>query len=61
MKLKTTMTGALVSAAIAMLALTACEREGPLERAGERVDRGVEKAGESLERAGDRAHDRTDR
>lgn len=61
MILKRTMMGAVTSAAIAMLALSGCEREGPMERAGERVDRGVEKAGDSLERAGDRAQDRTDR
>lgn len=61
MRLKRTLTAGLASAAIAVLALTACEREGPMERAGERMDRGVEKAGESLERAGDRAQDRTDR
>lgn len=43
------------------LALPGCDREGPAERAGERIDRGVDKAGDSIERAGDRARDRTDR
>lgn len=61
MRFRTTMMGAVASAAIALLALPACEREGPAERAGEQIDRGVEKAGESLERAGDRVQDRTDR
>lgn len=48
---------------VAALSLFAagCEREGPAERAGERLDRGVEKAGDSLERAGDRTRDRVKR
>lgn len=41
------------------LGLSGCEREGPMERAGEKVDRGVEKTGDSLEKAGDRARDST--
>lgn len=49
-------------AALALSLLTlGCEREGPLERAGERIDRGAEKAGDSLERTGDRARDRVSR
>ncbi len=35
-------------------ALTACEREGPAERAGESVDETVERAGEEVERSTDR-------
>jgi hypothetical protein len=61
MTVKRTAMGAVMTAAIALFALSACEREGPAERAGERVDRGVEKAGDSLERAGDRVEDRVDR
>ena len=34
--------------------LAACEREGPLERAGEKVDRAVERAGDKVEDATDR-------
>ena len=34
--------------------LAACEREGPLERAGEKVDRAVENAGDRIENATDR-------
>jgi hypothetical protein len=34
--------------------LSACEKEGPMERAGERVDRAVERAGDKAERATDR-------
>mgnify|MGYP000539457362 CR=1 FL=1 len=49
-----------VTLALSVLAL-GCEREGPAERAGERVDRGVEKAGDSVERAGERSRDRVNR
>jgi len=44
-----------------VLGATACEREGPAERAGKSVDRAVDKAGDTLERAGDKAQQRTDR
>lgn len=31
-------------------ALAACDREGPMERAGEKIDRSAEKAGDKVER-----------
>jgi hypothetical protein len=31
--------------------LTACDREGPMERAGEKIDKTAEKAGDKVERA----------
>jgi hypothetical protein len=34
--------------------LTACEREGPMERAGEKIDKSAEKAGDKVERATER-------
>ena len=34
--------------------LAACDREGPMERAGEKVDRSVEQAGDKVERATDK-------
>jgi len=37
---------------IAALCLVACEREGPMERAGKQADKAVDKAGEQIERAG---------
>jgi hypothetical protein len=43
----------IVAAVILMGGLLACEREGPLERAGERVDRAAERAGDKAERAVD--------
>ncbi|MEW5745233.1 MAG: hypothetical protein AB1805_07355 [Nitrospirota bacterium] len=32
----------------------ACEKKGPAERAGEKIDEGVEKAGERAEEAGEK-------
>lgn len=43
------------------LGIAGCEREGPAERAGERLDRGAEKAGNSIDNAGDRTRDRVQR
>ncbi len=34
--------------------LAACDREGPMERAGEKVDRSVERAGDKVERSTDK-------
>jgi hypothetical protein len=34
--------------------VVACDREGPMERAGEKVDRTVERAGDNMEKATDR-------
>ena len=37
-----------------LLALTACERKGQAEKAGEAIDRTVERAGDKIENATDR-------
>jgi len=37
-----------------LVGLSACDREGPMERAGEKVDRSVERAGDKVERATDK-------
>jgi hypothetical protein len=37
--------------------LPGCEREGPAERAGERVDEGTERTGENIDRAGENIQD----
>jgi hypothetical protein len=44
----------LCFALLAAALLVACDREGPLERAGEKVDRAVERAGDKIENATDR-------
>ena len=40
--------------------LTACERDGPAERAGEKMDRAAESAGDSAKAAGNKIEDKTD-
>lgn len=35
--------------------LSACEREGPAERAGKKIDKAVEESGEAIDKAGDKA------
>lgn len=46
-----------IAFAIALLALTGCEREGPAERAGKKLDSAAEKTGEKIEQAGDKVQD----
>ncbi|WP_076591405.1 hypothetical protein [Herminiimonas arsenitoxidans] len=45
--------------AIGMLALTlsACQKEGPAEKAGKEVDQTMNKAGQQIEKAGDKIQD----
>jgi predicted small lipoprotein YifL len=43
--------------AIALLALAACNREGPMEKAGRSVDKAGEKASQSMEKAGKSVRD----
>ena len=40
-----------------IIGLSGCKKEGPMERAGKKVDQTVEKAGEQLEKAGDKVED----
>jgi|KBSMisStaDraftv2_1062788.scaffolds.fasta_scaffold29282_5 hypothetical protein len=42
---------------LGLLALVACHQEGPMEKAGRKVDQAADKAGRSLERAGDKVRD----
>jgi hypothetical protein len=37
--------------------LTACEKKGPAERAGQKIDDTVKKVGEKVEEAGDKIND----
>jgi predicted small lipoprotein YifL len=39
--------------------LSACEKEGPMERAGEKIDEAAKDLGERTEEAGERARKRT--
>ncbi len=40
-----------------LLALSACEKEGPAERAGKEADKAVESVGKSIEKAGENIQD----
>lgn len=47
------------TALVALFLMTGCE-EGPMENAGEEVDRAIEDTGESLEETGEEAEDSVD-
>ncbi len=37
--------------------LSGCEKKGPMERAGEKIDKAAEKTGESIKKAGEKIKD----
>lgn len=43
-----------------LVAVTACQKEGPAEKAGKSVDQTIEKAGEQIEKAGESVKDAVD-
>jgi len=43
----------MVAGILMLGGLAACEREGPMERAGERIDETAEKVGDKVEKATD--------
>jgi len=57
MKLKNTISTAIVMSAL-VVALAGCQKEaGPAEKAGKAVDNATEKAGQQMEKAGDNIQD----
>lgn len=46
--------GAAILLGTLMVALPGCEKQGPLEKAGEKIDDKVEETGEAIEDATDR-------
>lgn len=52
--------GLLLAPWLALAGCDGCEREGPAERAGEKVDDAVEDAGDAAEDAGDKVEDALD-
>jgi len=48
---------AALAAAVLTVALSGCQREGPAESAGKKVDRAIDKTGQSIEHAGDKIRD----
>jgi predicted small lipoprotein YifL len=57
MKLKNTISTAIVMSAL-VVALAGCQKEaGPAEKAGKAVDNATEKAGQQMKKAGDNIQD----
>ncbi|MBT9461126.1 MAG: hypothetical protein IV084_05635 [Rugosibacter sp.] len=46
-----------IALCIAIIGLSACQKEGPAERAGKEIDSTVEKAGQKIEQAGEKIQD----
>ncbi len=42
---------------VLMVGLSGCTKEGPVEKAGKRIDKTIENAGEQIEKAGDKVRD----
>jgi hypothetical protein len=42
---------------VLMVGLYGCTKEGPVEKAGKKIDNAMEKAGEQTEKAGDKVRD----
>ncbi|MBE0583523.1 MAG: hypothetical protein IH612_07120 [Desulfofustis sp.] len=55
--MKTQKTLILLLSILALFLFTACESEGPAEKAGEKLDNAIEKTQESLEKTGDAIED----
>ena len=47
----------LMAMSLVVLGLSACEREGPAERAGKQIDSAAERTGEKVEKAGEKMQD----
>lgn len=57
MKLRETVSAVLVMSAL-LVALPGCQKqEGPMEQAGKKVDKTVDKAGQQVEKAGESIQD----
>jgi hypothetical protein len=42
---------------VLMVGVSGCTKEGPVEKAGKKVDKAMEKAGEQIEKAGEKVQD----
>ena len=42
---------------VLMVGSYGCQKEGPFEKAGKKVDKAIEKAGEQIEKAGEKVKD----
>jgi hypothetical protein len=48
---------ALMMVIILMVGVSGCTKEGPVEKAGKKVDKTIEKAGDQIEKAGEKVQD----
>jgi hypothetical protein len=49
---------ALVSLGVSLALLTGCEQKGPMEKAGQKIDKAVEDTGKEIKKAGEKAADK---
>jgi hypothetical protein len=42
---------------VLMVGLSGCTKEGPVEKAGKKIDKTIEKAGDQIEKAGEKVRD----
>lgn len=56
MKIQKAISATLITGAIVVM-LSACQKEGPAEKAGKAVDNAVDKTGQQIEKAGDKIQD----
>ncbi len=50
---------AVVSLGMSLALLTGCEQKGPMEKAGQKIDKAVEDTGKEIKKAGDKVKDAT--
>ena len=46
--------------ALGLTTLTGCEQKGPMEKAGQKIDKVVEDTGKEMQKAGEKAADKLD-
>jgi hypothetical protein len=46
-----------LAVAVVIAGLAGCQKEGPAESAGKKVDRAIDKTGQSIEKAGEKVRD----
>jgi hypothetical protein len=51
----------LIFSALFLVSFTACERQGPAEKAGEKIDKATEDAREGMEEAGEEMRETVDK
>ena len=55
-----TMVVPLAASMAVMLGVLGCEKQGPAERAGEKIDNAAERAGDRIDKAGEQASEKID-